>query len=94
MIVNKYGIYIYYSFLKSVEQYLPNDIAREAYNIEAGVWEAAFEEILIELIKLPRKDVDVNFSVVEILAKDSDIINEGVLDPDTWYYFLEWYHSS
>ena len=94
MMTSKYAIYTYYDFLKTVEQYLPNDIAKESYNIEVGIWEVAFEVILIELIKLPRKDVSIDFSVVEFLAKDSNIVEVGFLDDEIWPNFLEWYHSS
>lgn len=84
----------YLGFLSQVSQFIDPQIARDATDFDFGQWELPFESVLIELTGMPRNEVELDFNTVELLAKEADITEEGVIDPETWRKFLDWYHSN
>ncbi|WP_285278022.1 hypothetical protein [Agrobacterium sp. SUL3] len=84
----------YLGFLSQVSQFIDPQIVRDAADFDYGQWELPFEAVLIELMRMPRNEIEIDFNAVELLAKEADITEEGVINPESWRKFLDWYHSN
>lgn len=93
MIEKHIGQNEYFSFVESVSQYFTDTFLADVRDVEFGQWEMPFEAMLLELIKRDKQNTVVDFKLIQDLAIESGIVQEGVLDPDTWKIFCEWAES-
>ncbi len=84
------GLSEYFVFVDEIAEHLRPDFLRCVEDIEYGEWETSFEAILLELMKLPSQNVSLDLSMVESLAAEAGIVDDGVLDPNTWQKFRVW----
>lgn len=84
----------YLGFLGQVAARLDTDFVLEAEKFEFGQWERPFEAMLLRLMEGPPSNECINMDLVEKLAKQAGVMEEGVLDPDTWPRFAHWYRAS
>ena len=80
----------YFKFIDQVEPFIETKLIKDARTIEYGQWEVPFEGLLLELIKLPSSDININFQLVKNLADDAGIIKSSILTLDTWENFENW----
>ena len=84
------GVREYLKFLKSVSSYLDQSLVSKAKHIEHGQWELSFEAVLLGLMETAVEDIELDYELVYALAQEANIIDEGVLDLDTWERFQLW----
>nr|WP_319250227.1 hypothetical protein [uncultured Celeribacter sp.] len=80
----------YLEFVESVSDHLDAKLYSDARDIEYGQWEIPFEAVLLALLKEDFALVEFDHALVFNLAKEAKILDEGVLDPDTWKKFRDW----
>ena len=83
----------YIDFLSNFKRHLDPSTFDELGNVEYGQWEICFEALLHQLMKLNRMAISLDISTVTQLAKEAEVLSEGILDPDTWKQFNEWLNA-
>lgn len=91
---NHLGPKEYRIFLGQVLPLLGADFVRSVEAFEYGQWELHFEAVLWRLLEGNQAKQGIDINLVEKLAKQAGLEEEGVLAPDTWQRFMSWYQVS
>lgn len=82
----------YYKFLRSVSGEVSPGFFKKAEEVVLGQWETPFEALLLELMKNNASRKNICITNANYLAEQSGIIPDGVLDPNTWGKFWNWFY--
>jgi hypothetical protein len=77
------------SFLRwyrCIDAHFDAAFSREVRDVQFGQWETAFEAVLLRLLEMPQR-VSLDLDFTRWLARGAEIMEQGVLAPDTWQRF-------
>ena len=84
------GIKEYFGFIENVAPFLDEKLYLDAKEVDYGQWELPFETVLLALMKKSFDEVIIDMDLTRELAHEADIIESGVIDPNTWKRFKKW----
>ncbi len=79
--------------IESVSEKIDPVTLRRAKTVQHGIWELAFERVLLDLVERNAELDSWEIQLITDLALDAEIVEEGVLDPDSWKIFSNWLNT-